>query len=133
MAKKIGLTFGIIFLVVGLLGFINNPIVGSNDAFFHADTAHNIVHLVTGLLFIIVAASMPQAMGRTLKVFAVIYLLVAILGFLSPSGSVLGIMAVNGHDNWLHVVLALVIWWGGMKAGKGGIMANNMNMGGMNQ
>lgn len=119
MAKKLIVLFGAVFLVVGVLGFIANPIVG-DMGFFHADTMHNLVHLVSGLLFLIVGFSAPAKAGLTMKIFGAVYLLVAILGFLmvdaSGTGSVLGLIEVNSADNWLHVVLGLVIFGAGSMA-----------------
>lgn len=122
MAKKLGLVIGIVFLLLGILGFINNPLVGSLESIFATNTAHDIVHVVTGLLFIIIALKNTAKVGITLKIFGVIYLLVAILGFLAVdatgSGTVLGVLAVNTADNWLHVVLAIVVFAAGVLAAK---------------
>jgi hypothetical protein len=122
MAKKLGLVLGIVFLLVGILGFVNNPLVGSVDSLFATNTVHDLVHVITGLLFIFVALKNTSKVGITLKVFGVVYLLVAILGFLAVDatgqGEVLGFLTVNSADNWLHVVLAIVVFAGGVLAGK---------------
>jgi hypothetical protein len=73
--KTAALAIGIVFVVVGLLGFVNNPIIG----LFATNTAHNLVHLVSGILILIGAFTAIGA-GTTLKVFGVVYALVAILG-----------------------------------------------------
>ena len=60
--KTASLIIGIIFLAVGLLGFMSNPVIGMADgALFHADTTHSIVHIVSGLLFVLVALAMPAS------------------------------------------------------------------------
>ena len=111
MSKKLAMTLGVIFLIVGILGFIPNPIVGT-DALFHADTWHNIVHIVTGLVLMYVSAKTAVSSG-TMKIVGVVYLLVAILGLLAVDaggmGTILGFIQVNSADNWLHVVLGIVI------------------------
>jgi zinc transporter ZupT len=109
MAKTLAYVFGAVFIVVGLLGFVSNPIVGANG-FFMADTVHNIVHILLGAVLLFGAKSAPM----TLKVVAVIYLLVAILGFVMGSGKLLGLVMVNGADNWLHLVLAIALFAGSM-------------------
>ena len=43
--------FGIVFIVVGLLGYIHNPIVGKH-ALFVTNSAHNILHIVVGLILL---------------------------------------------------------------------------------
>jgi len=52
------------------------------------------------------------------KIFGIVYLLVAILGFFSGSGSVLGFLDVNSADNWLHVVLGIVVLGAGFMSAK---------------
>jgi Domain of unknown function (DUF4383) len=54
MAKPLALLFGIVFLLVGILGFV--PAVTSNEmllGIFHVNTAHNIVHLASGIVFLL--------------------------------------------------------------------------------
>ena len=62
----------------------------------------------------------PGAAGVTLKTFGWIYLILAILGWVlvSGTGSLLGIVEINGADNWLHLVVGLILIWAGMKGGK---------------
>jgi len=79
---------------------------------FHADVAHNIVHILTGLLSLIFAGIGGNAAKNFCKVFGIVYLLVAIFGFLgageSEVVSVLNIIEANMADHILHVVIALV-------------------------
>ena len=117
MAKKSALVFGIIFLIVGILGFIPNGLI-SETGVFHADTVHNIVHLITGLVLIIVAAKSASKSATVLIWIGIIYLVVTILGFIWDS--VLGLFMVNTADNWLHLVLGVVITALGFAGKKGG-------------
>ena len=117
--KTASLIIGIIFLVVGLLGFIPNPVVGnSHDAIFHADAVHNMVHIISGVLFLIFAFAAPARAGLFLKLFGIVYLLLGIIGFatIGDSGMItlLGFLPVNGADNYLHIVLGIVIFLAGM-------------------
>jgi len=107
MAKKSALVLGIIFILVGILGFVpGNGIVGEG-ALFEAGTVHNIVHLILGIILVWVASKASQASATALIWVGIIYLIVAALGF--AWGSVLGIFEVNGADNWLHLVLGIVL------------------------
>jgi len=45
------------------------------------------------------------------KIFGVVYALVAVLGFFSGEQPLLGIIAHNAADMWLHAVIALVTLW----------------------
>src|SRR3954462_1376047 len=110
MAKTLAKVFGVIFLLVGILGFFGNGIVGMSG-FFHANMAHNIVHLALGLILVL---CQTEAKARLwLTIVGVIYLLVGILGFaMGATGqitSLLGFIEVNSADNWLHIVLGVVI------------------------
>jgi hypothetical protein len=112
MAKTIATVFGYIFLLLGILGFFNNPIVGA-DGVFLTNTAHNIIHLLSGgiLLWIVYTSALKSA--ATLKVFGIVYLIIAILGFLSSSGMILGRIATGTTDNWLDLVLGILFVWAG--------------------
>jgi hypothetical protein len=100
MANTLAKVFGVVFLLIGVLGFFNDPVFG----LFEVDAAHNIVHIVLGLILLAV----PTVMG--LRVVGVIYLLVAILGFaLVPDhGDLLGV-ELNHADHWLHIVFAVAL------------------------
>ncbi len=95
---------GVVFVLVGLLGFVKNPIVGSSGIFM-TNTVHNIAHIVIGVIVLAMAGSKPNA---ALTIFGVVYLLLAVLGFVMKS-PLLGLVAVNMADNWLHVVLGVVM------------------------
>lgn len=117
--KTASLIIGVIFIAVGLLGFIPNPIVGaSHDAVFHADTVHNMVHIISGVLFLIIAFAAPDRAGLFLKVFGVVYLLLGIIGLVTIGSEgmtdLLGFLPVNGADNYLHIGLGIVIFLAGM-------------------
>lgn len=127
MAKTLALLFGYVFLLVGILGFISNPIVGANG-FFHADLNHNLVHLISGIVFLVVAYTAPAKSAMTLKVFGVVYLLVTVLGFLfAPDGpSLLGLLETNMADNYLHLALGVVILLAGIKSSNSPMVAQSM-------
>ena len=106
---------GVLFLAVGLLGFIPNPIVGETpDVIFHADTTHNIVHIVSGALFIIFAVAMPASVAGFMILFGIVYLGLGVLGLINIGtegmGTLLGFLHVNGADNILHIGLGILIF-----------------------
>lgn len=117
--KSAAIIIGLIFLAVGLLGFIPNPVVGSShDAIFHADSVHNMVHIISGILFLLVAFAAPAHAGLFLKVFGIVYLLLGILGLFTIGDSgmtkLLGFLPVNGADNYLHIGLGVIIFLAGL-------------------
>lgn len=110
MAKNLAMVFGIVFVLVGLLGFVPNPIVGMG-AIFETDMLHNVVHLLFGAILIWVATKAPAKSAQWLTILGVVYLILAILGFLMvpEGGALLGLVHTNTADHWLHVVLGVVL------------------------
>ena len=122
-AKTAALAIGLIFIAVGLLGFVDNPIIGDSDnAIFHADTLHNWVHIGSGILFLLVALAMPASASAVLILFGIVYAIIGVIGFFSIGseglGKVLGILHVNGADNYLHIALGVVIFISGVASRK---------------
>jgi hypothetical protein len=116
--KTAAIIIGLIFVAVGLLGYVDNPIVGSSEgAIFHTDNVHNIVHIVSGALFLLIAFEAPGSGGGFLKLFGLVYLAIGVIGFIQYGtdgmGKVLGFLHVNGADNFLHVGLGIVIFLAG--------------------
>lgn len=118
MAKNLLWIFGVVFVAVGVLGFIPNPIVGAS-AIFETNLVHNLVHLLVGVVLIVVALFAADMAALALKVVGAVYLLVAVLGFvLVPGGgALLGLVQTNVADHWLHVVLGVVILASGFMFG----------------
>lgn len=111
--RSASILIGVIFIAVGILGFVPNPIIGEEDAVFHADTTHNMVHIISGVLFLLVAFAAPARSGLFLKIFGVVYLLLGILGMATIGDEgmtqLLGFLHVNGNDNYLHIGLGVLI------------------------
>jgi hypothetical protein len=100
------IVLGVILILVGLLGFIPNPLV-SADGIFAVNAAHNLVHIVTGIALLIGALALNQSQ-MTLRVVGIAYALVAILGFFSGD-MLLGFIHMNAADRWLHVLVAVIL------------------------
>ena len=106
MAKRIATILGIVFLLVGILGFVAPKLLGA-----HLDTPHNLVHIISGArLFCII--------------FGIVYLLLGIVGFLLGTGddrmfNVAGLLHLGTMDHLIHIVLGIVFLIGGFltKAG----------------
>lgn len=110
MVKTLGMLFGIVFLAVGILGFV--PGITNNEmllGIFHVNAAHSVVHIVSGAIFLFASMSGAAAARLWFQIFGVIYAIVAILGFMTPNGMLLGLISNNPADTWLHVVLALAM------------------------
>jgi hypothetical protein len=118
MVKSAAILFGIIFLAVGILGFV--PAVTKDEmlmGIFHVNAAHNYVHIASGIVFLLCGMAGAGASATFFKIFGIVYGLVAVLGFMKGDGLLLGMMSNNTADTWLHVVLALAMLFLGF-AGK---------------
>src|SRR2546423_3645469 len=107
MAKTFGMLFGIVFLAVGILGFV--PGVTTNDmllGIFMVNKVHSIVHIASGAVFLIASMSGAGAARLWFQLFGVVYAVVAVLGFMTPNGMLLGLISNNPADTYLHVGLA---------------------------
>jgi Domain of unknown function (DUF4383) len=116
MVKTAAILFGLVFLVVGLCGFVpsvTTPMEGMDGGMllgiFHVNTAHNIVHLASGAVFLLCGLAGAGPSRTFFKIFGLVYALVAILGFMKGDGMLLGMVANNRADVWLHVGLAVVM------------------------
>lgn len=124
MAKKLVMALGVIFVVVGLLGFVNDPVVG----LFEVDAVHNVVHLLSGVLALVFAAKGEMMAKKFAQVFGVVYGLVAVLGLILPGEKLLGILEVNLADDLLHVVIALAFLYVGFGGSKKPMMGGESGM-----
>ena len=100
--------FGVIFVAVGILGFTPNGLVGY-DGIFAVNAVHNLVHLLTGMVFLVGVIKYKGYEGRLLKIVGVAYVAVTILGFLTSGDMMLSIIHINEADRWLHLGLAIAI------------------------
>ncbi|MBI2610595.1 DUF4383 domain-containing protein [Candidatus Kaiserbacteria bacterium] len=118
MIQTLAWVFGIVFLAIGVLGFV--PALtpdGHLLGIFMVDPLHNVVHLLSGALAL--GAVLAGNYARLyFQVFGVVYAVVAVVGFLQGD-TVLGLIATNTADHLLHLVIAAVALWAGfgMKEG----------------
>lgn len=121
MTKNLLYVLGAVFVVLGILGFFNNPVLG----LFEVNAAHNLVHLVSGILAF-VFASKGESEARTFSlILGVVYLLITVLGFIQGSGNLLGVVTINTAGNFLHLVLAVVFLGIGLTKPAGSMAPNS--------
>src|SRR6266545_7987596 len=111
MIRTAALLFGIVFLLIGILGFVRavTPDNGMLLGIFHVNTAHNIVHLASGIVFLLCGMAGTGPAQTFFRIFGIIFGVVALLGFFYGDNALLGIVANNTADTWLYVVLAVVM------------------------
>jgi len=115
MAKTVCKFLGVVFLLVGVLGFtaVLHPLGA------HLSPAHNAVHIVSGVvaLYFGFAGSLAGAKGFALF-FGVVYLGLGILGMaLGNTGEHLwhvGPLELGQVDHAIHILLGVVFLGGGL-------------------
>jgi len=96
--------FGVVFLAVGIAGFIPNPVV-SASGFFLTNDPHNYVHVGTGVAFLL--GAFIGAPVTTIRLIAIVYAVAAIVGFAFLDAEVVKYFDLNIADRWLHAFLAI--------------------------
>ena len=124
VVQTVALIFGVIYFLVGVLGFIG-PLIGTSSFITitqdkHAllgladiNLLHNLVHLAIGLAGLAAASSVANS--RTFcQVVGVILLIVGLLGVFV--GNLFGILPLAGFDIPLHLVTGAVLAYFGFAA-----------------
>lgn len=111
MAKTMAVLFGVVLLVVGVLGFV--PGITKDEmllGIFHVNAAHNVVHLLSGAVALFCGMTSVGASRNYFRIFGIVYGAVAVLGFLNPGEHtmLLGLISNNTADTWLHVAISAV-------------------------
>ena len=108
MVRTAAKVFGAVFILIGIMGFIpaftpDSHLLG----LFHVNTLHNIIHLASGVVALVAGYGSLKASRLYFQVFAVIYGLVTILGFIYGDKDILGVVASNMADTVLHIFITL--------------------------
>ncbi|MER7491208.1 DUF4383 domain-containing protein [Streptomyces pharetrae] len=117
--QQAALIVGVVFLLVGILGFIPGVTTHYDTMEFaahHSDAKllgvfqvsilHNLVHLAFGLAGLALSRTASQARLYLLAGGA-IYLVLWLYGLIIDHDSAANFVPVNTADNWLHLVLGL--------------------------
>lgn len=123
LAQRFAQIFGLVYLLVGILGFIPvPPILDSPGAIqgllapfqpfnglllglFAVNWLHNIAHIAIGAAGLAAYRSPAGARSYAIGV-GVLYLLLFVIGLVLPT--VFGLLPLNGADNVLHIVSGIV-------------------------
>jgi hypothetical protein len=117
MLKTAATIFGIFFIVAGMAGFSSALAPGGMlFGLFMVGTVHNIIHLGSGIVALMCAFAGPGAAAAYFKIFGVVYLLVALIGFAYGNSPLLGMVEHNKADIGLHILIAAVALWLGFGA-----------------
>lgn len=116
--RTFSLAMGIIYLVVGIMGFIP-AIISAPPAdapamqapygyllgMFPINTLHNIVHLAIGVWGVL-AYKVPDDARLYTRTLAVLYAALGVFGLIPAMNTLFGLVPLFGHDVWLHLLTA---------------------------
>lgn len=114
MAKTVCKVLGVVFLLVGVAGFVNQGLLGA-----HFNPPHNVVHIVSGViaLYFGFAGSLSGAKGFSL-VFGVVYIALGICGmvFGVDAGRMwtVGPLHLGQVDHGIHLLFGVAFLAGGL-------------------
>ena len=115
MAKTVCKIVGVVFLLVGICGFVLPHLLGA-----HLTPAHNVVHIVSGIiaLYFGFAGTLSAAKMFSL-IFGVVYLALGILGMALGDPAMermwhVGPLDLGQADHGIHILLGVVFLAGGL-------------------
>lgn len=122
MAKGFATIFGIVYLLIGILGFV--PGTGGTFAmspptmllhYFPINVLHNIVHVIIGIAGL--ASMRTEASAASFcKVFGIFLIVIGIVGFFWPPSLDQSFLPLRGSDVWLHLVSGIILALVGLAA-----------------
>lgn len=121
--RLVALAYGIVFLLVGLAGFIpgfttNADLlhVGGHHSealllgIFQVSVLHNLVHLVYGIVGVALAlVSWPPPARMYLLLGGILYLVLWVYGLVVDKDSPANFVPLNTADDWLHFALGVTM------------------------
>src|SRR5437879_6031959 len=122
MAKTFATVLGVIFVLLGIMGFINHGFFG-----MHLSNAHNWIHLISGFIALYFGSATDLRAARSFDyAFGTFYLLLGIFGFLlgrpgiAPASSgnmtadsrlwsvIPGTLELGSADHTVHILLGIL-------------------------
>ncbi|HKP87103.1 MAG TPA: DUF4383 domain-containing protein [Blastocatellia bacterium] len=125
MAKTIATLVGVVFILVGICGFLAPGLLGA-----HLSPAHNVVHLVSGAASLYFGLKGTLAQARLFCIiFGIVYGLLGVVGLVAGAAGEPGVapMAHDAHllkllpgtlefgtvDHYIHILIGVLYLIGG--------------------
>jgi hypothetical protein len=122
MAKTVCKLLGLVFIVVGVAGFVAPTLLGA-----HLNTAHNAVHLVSGVIAIYFGFAGSAGAARGFCIFfGLVYLLLGVCGWFLGAGpehmlnipTTSPVLMLGTRDHIIHILLGVIFLAGGVLGGR---------------
>jgi hypothetical protein len=116
MVRQFALVFGVVYLLVGVLGVVQTGMDAQPESFlgfFPVNGLHNVVHLLIGILGIAAYIGGEAISVQYAKWIGVVLILLGIIGIFSPDG--FGLVPLGGWDPVLHIGTGIVAIYFGFR------------------
>src|SRR5215469_4589662 len=110
MVRMLGVLWGFLFLLGGILGFV--PGITNDGLFlgiFLVNTPHGLMHIASGIIFLIASGLGARAARSWFLLFGAFYGALGVYGVWVGDGLICGLISNNLYDGWGHIFLALVL------------------------
>jgi hypothetical protein len=112
VVQRVAQIFGVGFLLIALVGFLSSGMSMDPHALtapralglFPVNTLHNLVHAIFGIWGLIASRGFGASKNYA-QVSGVLYVLLAVLGFVAPDG--FGLLPLGGNDILLHAIIGI--------------------------
>jgi len=118
MAKTICKLLGVVFVLVGICGFLMPHLLGA-----HLTPPHNLVHLVSGAIALYFGFAGSGSAARAFcLIFGAVYLLLGVVGWFMGVGAdhmfnVGSLLMLGKMDHIIHILLGVIFLIGGALGG----------------
>jgi hypothetical protein len=119
LIRKLAFLWGILFTLGGILGFV--PGITRDEmflGFFMVNTPHNILHIFSGIIFLIAPLLGARAARSWFLIFGIFYVALSVIGFKAGNGLIFNLISNSPVDSWGHAFLGLVLFLTGFTASK---------------
>lgn len=93
-----------ILVIIGLVGFFNDPLLG----IFDVNPALNLFHLIVGILGFSFGNASEMSARNFALVFGIIFALLTVTGFATTRTEIAG-LAMNNATSWLYLIFTALL------------------------
>ena len=110
MIIGLGVLWGILFLLGGILGFV--PGITKDDmflGFFMVNSAHNILHIASGAILLMASILGARSARLWFTILGGFYVALSGIGFLAGDRLIFNLISNSRIDSWGHAFLGIVL------------------------
>ncbi len=122
MAKTVATLLGVVFIVVGVVGFFSPELLHA-----HLTKPHNVVHLVSGAISLYLGMKGSMSAARQFCIiFGIVYGLLGVVGYFAGDADhmlKLPYLTLGTMDHYIHIAIGVIYLIGGFATKSGSTSA----------